>query len=60
MLWPGLGHWKLAGGPRGWRGSRCSPGRSGLGSRALLWTSAGLVFLSVVIATFVTLPAARR
>jgi ribosomal protein L40E/uncharacterized membrane protein len=29
-------------------------------SRALLWTSAGLVFLSVLIATFVTLPAARR
>ncbi len=29
-------------------------------SRALLWMSAGLVFLSVVIATFVTLPAARR
>jgi hypothetical protein len=26
---------------------------------ALLWTSAGLVFLSVVIATFVTLPARR-
>jgi ribosomal protein L40E len=31
-----------------------------MGSRTLLWTSAGLVFLSVVIATFVTLPAARR
>ena len=29
-------------------------------SRVLLWTSAGLVFLSVLIATFVTLPAARR
>jgi hypothetical protein len=29
-------------------------------SRTLLWTSAGLVFLSVLIATFVTLPAARR
>lgn len=29
-------------------------------SRALLWTSAGLVVLSVLIATFVTLPAARR
>jgi len=29
-------------------------------SRALLWTSAGLVFLSVLIATFVTLPAARQ
>jgi hypothetical protein len=28
--------------------------------RTLLWTSAGLVVLSVVIATFVTLPAARR
>jgi len=27
---------------------------------ALLCTSAGLVFLSVLIATFVTLPAARR
>jgi len=31
-----------------------------MSSRTLLWTSAGLVFLSVVIATFVTLPAARR
>ena len=31
-----------------------------MSSRALLWTSAGLVFLSVLIATFVTLPAARR
>jgi double zinc ribbon protein len=30
------------------------------GSRALLWTSAGLIVLSVLIATFVTLPAARR
>lgn len=29
-------------------------------SRALLWTSAGLIVLSVLIATFVTLPAARR
>lgn len=29
-------------------------------SRTLLWTSAGLIFLSVMIATFVTLPAARR
>jgi len=27
---------------------------------ALLWTSAVLVFLSMLIATFVTLPAARR
>ena len=27
---------------------------------ALLWTSQTLVFLSVLIATFVTLPAARR
>jgi len=27
---------------------------------ALVWTSAGLVFLSLLIATFVTLPAARR
>jgi ribosomal protein L40E len=31
-----------------------------MSSRTLLWTSAGLVFLSVLIATFVTLPAARR
>lgn len=31
-----------------------------MSSRALLWMSAGLVFLSVLIATFVTLPAARR
>ena len=31
-----------------------------LSSRALLWTSAGLIVLSVLIATFVTLPAARR
>jgi len=31
-----------------------------VGSRALLWTSAGLIVLSVLIATFVTLPAARR
>ena len=31
-----------------------------LNSRTLLWASAGLVFLSVLIATFVTLPAARR
>ncbi len=31
-----------------------------MSSRALLWTSAGLVFLSVLIAAFVTLPAARR
>jgi ribosomal protein L40E len=31
-----------------------------MSSRALLWTSAGLVFLSVLIATFLTLPAARR
>jgi ribosomal protein L40E len=31
-----------------------------MSSRALLWTSAALVFLSVLIATFVTLPAARR
>jgi hypothetical protein len=31
-----------------------------MSSRALLWTSAGLVFLSVLIATFVTLLAARR
>jgi hypothetical protein len=31
-----------------------------MGSRALLWTSAALVFLSVLIATFVTSPAARR
>jgi ribosomal protein L40E len=31
-----------------------------MSSRALLWTSVGLVFLSVLIATFVTLPAARR
>jgi len=31
-----------------------------MSSRTWLWTSAGLVFLSVVIATFVTLPAARR
>lgn len=29
-------------------------------SRVLLWASAGLVFVSVLIATFVTLPAARR
>ena len=29
-------------------------------SRALLWASAGLVFLSVLIASFVTLPSARR
>jgi hypothetical protein len=29
-------------------------------SRALLWTSAGLIVLLVLIATFVTLPAARR
>lgn len=31
-----------------------------VGSRALLWTSAGLIVLSVLIAAFVTLPAARR
>ncbi|HET7928015.1 MAG TPA: zinc ribbon domain-containing protein [Actinomycetota bacterium] len=31
-----------------------------ISSRTLLWTSAGLVFLSVLIATFVILPAARR
>ena len=31
-----------------------------VGSRALLWTSAGLIVLSVLIATFVTLPAARQ
>ncbi len=31
-----------------------------LGSRALLWVSAGLVVLSVVIASFITLPGARR
>lgn len=31
-----------------------------LSSRALLWTSAGLIVLSVLIGTFVTLPAARR
>jgi hypothetical protein len=31
-----------------------------MSSRTLLWASAGLVFPSVVIATFVTLPAARR
>ncbi len=29
-------------------------------SRTLLWASAGLVVLSVLIASFVTLPAARR
>jgi hypothetical protein len=31
-----------------------------MSSRTLLWASAGLVVLSVLIATFVTLPAARR
>lgn len=31
-----------------------------LSSRVLLWASVGLVLLSVMIATFVTLPAARR
>lgn len=31
-----------------------------LSSRTLLWVSVGLVLLSVMIATFVTLPAARR
>lgn len=31
-----------------------------LGSRALLWASVGLIFASVLIATFVTFPAARR
>ena len=31
-----------------------------VGSRALLWASAGIIVLSVLIATFVTLPAARR
>jgi ribosomal protein L40E len=31
-----------------------------VGSRALLWGSVGLIVLSILIATFVTLPAARR
>jgi hypothetical protein len=43
MIWPGLGHWKL--GRRADAVARFAllPGRSGLGSRELLWTSAGLV-----------------
>jgi hypothetical protein len=31
-----------------------------VGPRALLWGSVGLIVLSILIATFVTLPAVRR
>ncbi len=41
--------------------SRLASGESPLvSSRSLLWGSVAMVFLSVPIATFVTLPAARR
>jgi hypothetical protein len=42
-------------------GRRGSEGQQSLvSSRALLWTWGGLAVVSVLIATFVTLPAARR